>query len=78
MTAPPPKDYTMFPHYDHELSKARRQELEAEAAQYRLARSIPSNRRSPRWAARKVSKLRPGADEFARTRVRRDLARLLS
>jgi hypothetical protein len=78
MTAPPPKGYTMLPQHDLELSKARRQELEAEAAQYRLARSIPRKRRSRRWAARKVSKLRPGADEFARTRARRDLARLLS
>lgn len=68
----------MFPQHDLDLFKARRQELEAEAAQYRLARSIPRNRSSPRWAARKVSKLRPGADEFVRTRARMHLARLVS
>ena len=70
--------YTMFPQHDLELSKARRQELGARAAQYRLARSIPRNGRSRRWVARKVSKLRPCADQFARTRACRDLARLLS
>jgi hypothetical protein len=39
---------------------------------------VPRTPSSRRWAARKVSDLRLGADEFARTLGCTDLARLMS
>jgi hypothetical protein len=40
----------MFPHHDLNFINARRLESEAEAAQHRLARSIPRTRSSRRWS----------------------------
>lgn len=39
----------MFPHFDLNFINALRREREAEAAQHRLARSIPRTQRDRRW-----------------------------